>query len=157
MYLGADYSAEARIRSKFARWNLDILPGHIPARVLRSLHLVGGRCRPCVHAMLFRTMWNGWPTDRRMGQDDSACRLGCLRGLDRIEHYAVCPVAWSFFRLAPPAGLGLDPRLRRLDAFLCIAADMDSDQKVKMAIAVYATARTVQQCRARSKTSSRPK
>ena len=154
--LDSKYQVMERIRHKFARWQLAILPGHIPARVLRTLHLIGGRCRPCVLAMLFRTMWNGWPTTARMKQREGLCVLGCPNALDRIEHYAVCPATWSYLSLPAPAGLGLDRRLRCIDAFLCIASGMSDQEKVQMATAVYAVARTVHQCRLAPDTQPRP-
>ena len=146
-----DHDSMARIRHKFQRWKLGILPGHIGIRVLKTLNLVGARCRPCVLACLWRTMWNGWPTSARMksltGTGETCCALGCRGALDRIEHYAVCPAAWNYFANPKPAGLGLDRKFQNLAGFLCVEHGMPDADKARMAIAVYASARTVQQRR----------
>ena len=145
------YNIDNRIRHKFKRWKLDILPGHVPARVKRTLNLVGTHCRPCIVAMLWRTMWNGWPTSARMRQLNNSiigrCALGCRDSEDRVEHYAVCPIAWRFLGAPIPAGLGLSTRLKSLAGFLCIADGMQPHEKTCMAIGVYAVARTVHQCK----------
>ena len=145
------YNIHNRIRHKFKRWRLEVLPGHIPARVQSTLHLIGARCRPCIAATLWRTMWNGWPTSARMRQlNDSVierCALGCTENEDRIEHYAHCPIAWRFLGAPKPIGLGLAPHFKCLAGFLCIADDMQAEDKINMAIGVYAVSRTVQQCR----------
>ena len=144
-----NYNVHNRIRHKFKRWKLDILPGHIPARVLHTLELVSAQCRPCVAATLWRTMWNGWPTSARMRQLNNStigkCALGCRDSEDRIEHYAHFPIAWRFLGAPKPVGLGLPSHLKSLAGFLCIADGMRADEKTNMAIVVYAVARTVHQ------------
>jgi hypothetical protein len=140
-----------RIRHKFKRWRLDILPGHIAGRVSRSLQVISASCRPCVVATLWRTMWNGWPTAARMrsltGTGEGRCALGCDSGKDRIEHYAVCPLAWRFLGAPKPIGLGMGCHLRSLAGFLTVAHGMTDAEKTDMAVAVYAVARTVHSCR----------
>ena len=67
--------------------------------------------------------------------------------MDRIEHYAVCPVVWRFLGADLPVGLGLGGRLRDLASFFAISDGMTDDEKVTMAIAVYTVSRTVHACR----------
>ena len=78
--------------------------------------------------MLWRALFNGWPTSARMrsmpGQFEGTCVLGCTSARDRIEHYAVCPVVWGFLSAAAPAGKGINRRFRCLEGFLAIEACM---------------------------------
>eukprot|EP00973_Karenia_brevis_P045209 6262269-Karenia_brevis.AAC.1 len=83
------------------------------------MQIVRQNCRPCVVAACFRTLWNGWPTSARMRHmagagDTQNCPLGCEASEDRIEHYLVCPYAWTVLRRRPPMGLGLDEGQRNL-------------------------------------------
>ena len=142
-----DFDSSNRIRHKFRRWKLNILPGHIAGRVTRALLIIASRCRPCVLAAVWRTMWNGWPTSARMrsmaGNGEGTCALGCRAAADRIEHYAVCPVLWHCFAAPTPIGLGLVRQLQCLEGFLCIAHEMSDSERAQMAVGVYAAARTV--------------
>ena len=72
------------------------------------------------------------------------CLLGCSSGLDRIEHYAVCEIAWTYLGVAWPHGFGLHRRLRTLMAFLGLERDLEDSERSQLAVGVYAVARTVQ-------------
>ena len=134
-----DFDSSNRIRHKFRRWKLNILPGHIAGRVTRALLIIASRCRPCVLAAVWRTMWNGWPTSARMrsmaGNGEGTCALGCRTVADRIEHYAVCPVLWHFFAAPAPIGLGLVRQLQSHEGFLCIAHEMSDSEEHKWQLA----------------------
>ena len=140
-----------RIRHKLVRWRLTTPDGILVRRALKHFEIIGKHCRPCVVAMQWRTMWNGWPTSRRMrcmhGSEIEPCLLGCESGTDCIEHYAVCSVAWAYLGAAQPAGLGLQTRLRSISAFLGLERDLADGDRCAMAEAAYAVARTVQCCR----------
>ena len=144
------YDGECRLRKKIQRWKLDDPPALVAARLENNLKIIGARCRPCVVAAFFRTLWNGWPTSARMRNMAGACSTGrCVLGCsntaeDRIEHYVVCPKAWNVFSNPPPYGLGLDKQRRSRQAMLLAAKGLSDDEKVLVAIAVYALARTVQ-------------
>jgi hypothetical protein len=148
------FDAEERLRNKIKRWRLDGPPAHVTQRILRNMKVVGRTCRPCVTAMLFRTLWNGWPTTARMrhmpGADDmKSCVLGCVGSAeDRIEHYIVCPKAWNVLSNPLPRGLGLHVQWRTKQAMLVAERGLEDYEKTRIAIAVYAVARTVQCMRA---------
>ena len=149
-----------RIRHKLQRWKLQVPPGILVQRVFRNFKLLGQTCRPCVLAMQWRTLWNGWPTSARMRSltkaDVAPCLFGCGSGLDRIEHCAVCEVAWSYLGASWPFGFGLQPRLRCLVAFLGLERDLDQKDRRRLATAVYAVARAVQSLRQESSLDPRP-
>ena len=147
------YDAENRIRAKVKRWKLHDPPAHVASRILANLQIISRRCRPCVVAMMFRTLWNGWPTSARMrfmpeAQGMSKCVLGCNeRAEDRIEHYLICPRAWTAILRWRPGGTGLDESLKSLQAMLLAQKGLENTQKAMIAVAVYAIARTVQTMR----------
>ena len=58
---------------------------------------------PSVIVVFLKSVFNGWPTHRRMNAKISIgdlwpCRLGCcgLGSRDMIEHYLICPVLMTF-------------------------------------------------------------
>ena len=120
----APYDAEKRTRRKVRRWKLQDPPDHVARRILANTQTIGRRCKPCVTAMFFRTLWNGRPTTASMrhlpgASGVSTCVLGCSRGAeDRIEHYLVCPVAWSMSSQRKPRGAGLRDTHRSVQAML---------------------------------------
>ena len=75
-----------------------------------------------------------------------SCVFGCEGGVDKLEHYAVCGKVWPFLQRARPGGLGLDGAHRSLDGFLLVSSAMSEDDKLAMAIGVYAVGRAVAQC-----------
>ena len=140
------YDAEDRLRYKIRRWKLDGPPAHIARRMLHNLQTVGSRCRPCVAAMVFRTLWNGWPTSARMrtckdASKTKACVFGCTDAEDRLEHYLLCHKVWTVLELPQPQGLNL--KQRNLQTMLLARRGMHEEEIVNSAIAVYAIARTV--------------
>ena len=99
-------------------------------RAQRLLQMMGTKVPPRVWAAVWRTLWNGWNTNRRR-QGRGALR-GCMFGCppeaaDSIEHYACCT------RLAAVAGpaLGLprivEPRAALAD-FLGLDVGRAADQ-----------------------------
>ena len=140
-----------RVRHKLGRWKLDAPLGILIQRAFRNYPILMRNCRPCIVAMQWRTMWNGWPTSARMrsltATDTEPCLLGCRSGSDRIEHYAVCAKAWELLGAREPVGLGLNTRLRSLLAFLGLERDLSEAERRRLATGVYAVARTVQTMR----------
>ena len=148
---GTDAHLENRLRKKLVRWNLEGPPRQLVQRALCNFQTLAGTCRACVRASLFRVLWNGLPTSYRMkglGRPVQTCLFGCTSAIDKIEHYAVCPILWSFYSLPPPSGLGLDMSLKSPLAFLGIAANLNVEQKTALATGVYAVCKTLQACRA---------
>ena len=99
-----------------------------------------------------RALFNGRPTTARMRTLRNAapigsCALGC-GGMDKLEHYAVCPHIWAFLRAGRPQGLGLRDNLQSLQGFLLTEKGMSTTEKVAMAVGIYAASRTVAQARA---------
>ena len=142
---------ENRVRKKLTRWKLSQPPAHITRQALSTFELVSKLCRPCILAMYFRTLWNGWPTTERLksmtGVTPHNCVFGCPQGLDKIEHYTVCPVTWKFYSSPCPGGLGIRIHLRTLSGFLLLEKKVDEQLMAVMAIGLYAVARTVHGCR----------
>ena len=73
------------------------------------------------------------------------CVLGCQGAEDRIEHYAHCRKIWAFMRQPRPHGLGVGEHYRTLQGFLLAERGMPFEDKLAMAVAVYAVSRTVEQ------------
>ena len=112
-----------RVRHKMDRWRCAMLPRRRADRAYRVLQLLGSRVPPRVWAALWRTLWNGWATNRRLQGRGAvqSCIYGCPADApDSIEHYAVCPrladaalTALGLPRVLGPAAipefLALDP------------------------------------------------
>jgi len=67
------------------------------------------------------------------GVEVSRCVFGCDRGVDRLEHYAVCSRVWFFFQKPRPHGLGIATGLRSLDGFLMSLRGIGMQDKLAMA------------------------
>ena len=105
-----------------------------------------------VCSMLVRSLWNGWPTSRRMrsapgSSGTQPCLMGCERAQDCIEHYLVCPAAWEVFRKHRGIELGTHRRTRQ--AMLLAERGLEEREIQAIAIAVYALARTVHAMRSK--------
>ena len=86
------YDEEHRMRHKFQRWNLTVLPRLAATRALNRLNYLDKHAPPRVGAAALSTLWNRWTTARRF-QFFSPCCLGCSdTAADSIEHYAHCPL-----------------------------------------------------------------
>ena len=140
-----------RIRHRIRRWKIEAPEAHLARRAIRHLETLSRRCRPCVVAMQFRTLWNGWPTASRMrhmtGASEGRCVLGCHSALDRIELYAVCPVAWKCLSGPQPARMGIPLCFKSLAYFVGVGAGMSETARVQLAKGVYAISRTIHICR----------
>jgi len=141
------YNSEERLRKKIRKWRLPDPPAHVTCRILRNIAAVGRRCRPCVTAYMFRTIWNGWPTSARMEQKAKRCILGCSHAEDRLEHYLLCGKIWDVLIKPTPGWPGIDSAKRTLCHMMLGVRDSDEDSKILRAIAVYAIGRTVQAVR----------
>ena len=104
------YFALSRLRVKLARWRLPEVGGVVEARLMRTFALLSEWCHPRVLISFFKTLWNGWATDRRMGSilqgPARMCMLGC-QAEDSIEHYILllpCPL--EFRKYEAPIWLG---------------------------------------------------
>ena len=130
------------------RWKFNGVPGILERRVLKNFETLRAWCAPRVMAAYFRTLWNGWVTTRRMrtmlGRDGGTgtCLL-CGNGQDSLEHYSYCSIFWGFCCSSRPRGLGLHPRARSRETFFLIQDGMTVEDKVRMAIGLYALFRTV--------------
>eukprot|EP00973_Karenia_brevis_P090148 12401179-Karenia_brevis.AAC.1 len=71
------------------------------------------------------------------------CVLGCGFDEDAVQHYGRCKVFWQFVAQPLGSGLCVSMNLRSAEAFLMVA-DMAEEDKVRMALAMYALYRTVQ-------------
>ena len=100
---------------------------------------------PRVVAAVWKTMWNGWATQRRFGQSGHKCLLCCdsANSQDSIEHYArcrvTCDVAINF------VGLPASHYSRWLGDFVVLGMDHHSCPEhmlVKRSVLVYAIYRT---------------
>lgn len=142
------YNEEFRVRKKIQRWKLEGPDTKVACRILRNCRVVGLSCRPCVLGLFFRTLWNGWPTTRKMrsapvAKQLQSCLLGCSGdSQDAIEHYLFCPVVWQTLQIY--RGIDLSPGRRRLQAMLLADRGLEQDEICRIAVSVYAIARTVQ-------------
>ena len=151
MTVASAYNDEFRIRSKMQRWKFSGPEAIVAARVSRNFKTIGNKCRPCVVATFFRTLWNGWPTTWRMRSAPGAgvvrsCLLGCSGAVDKIEHYLLCPVAWHV--LGAHRCIELRPTRKCLQAMLLAEKGLEDRELLAIACAVYSIARTVQTVRA---------
>lgn len=106
-----------RIREKLHRWmdrdhtlpNAESIgfllagpPLHVARRVHRNLQLLPSLVAPRVCAAVFRTLFNGWCTERRFQRrwkHTNKCVLGCGgEAEDSIEHYCCCPAVQDTLR-----------------------------------------------------------
>eukprot|EP00933_Yihiella_yeosuensis_P061336 TRINITY_DN6413_c1_g1_i1.p1 TRINITY_DN6413_c1_g1~~TRINITY_DN6413_c1_g1_i1.p1 ORF type:complete len:286 (-),score=23.24 TRINITY_DN6413_c1_g1_i1:312-1169(-) len=101
------YFPLARIRAKLVRWRLDCMGDLVDRRVLRNFAVISDWCHPKIFAAYLRTLWNGWPTERRMqslfkaqGHQFRGCVFGCCGACDSVEHYLIC-AANNFVNLLP--------------------------------------------------------
>ena len=154
------YYAESRLRQKMTRWHLVGVPRHLEDRVLRNFKLLSTQCQPRVLAAYFRALWNGWCTSRRMrtmaGHSGTVlpCVL-CGKGQDSLEHYSLCEVFWEFCNKDRPQGLGIHLSLRSRETFFLVRPRMADEDKIRMALGIYALFRSVIYCS--SEASARPK
>ena len=70
------------------------------------------------------------------------CNL-CSSGPGSIEHYSCCPAYWSFALSPRPRGLGILHRHRSRDSFFLVGDGLDQDDKIRLAVGLYALLRTV--------------
>jgi hypothetical protein len=146
------FNDENRIRQKVRRWNLEGPAAHVGQRISRNLIVVGQCCRPCVLGFMFRTLWNGWPTTARMRTMKGApktvrCLFGCECGDDRIEHYLVCRVVWKILPQISIRSGFLSIAYRSRQCMLLAERGLQEVECERIAIAVYAIARSVQNLR----------
>ena len=144
------YNAEFRVRSKMQRWRFEGPEARVACWILQNCATVGRHCRPCVTSTYFRTLWNGWPTSRRMRNLPGstgvlACQMGCESGKDEIEHYLICPVAWK--TLQSHRGIELATSRRSIQSMLLARRDLSLHEIKAIATSVYAISRTVQTLR----------
>ena len=96
----------SRIRHKIGRWidkpfGLHGLPGHMTPLIHKHLLRLSKLVTPRVHAAVFKTLWNGWTSERRFqrrSKPSNVCKFQCRESTalggpeDSIEHYCRCPV-----------------------------------------------------------------
>ena len=115
--------------------------------MLRSFYTLSTWCQPRVMATYLRTVWGGWVTDSRMKgliEPVRPCVLGCGCGDDDVKHYTRCAVFWEFASKSRPSGLGITTCTRSAEASLLVAEGMSEEDKVRMALGLYALYRVVQ-------------
>jgi hypothetical protein len=148
------YYTESRLRSKLQRWRLSGVPAHLEGKIARNFRLLSKWCPPRVLMVYFRSLWNGWVTDRRMqslrklqGLPQRGCQLGCGWDEDSIEHYATCSLYWTFLCQRRPAGLGISLHMRSRESFFLVHKDLEEHDTCRMALGMYALHRVVNACR----------
>jgi hypothetical protein len=154
--LSPPYYADSRVRTKLTRWGLKGVPAHLERRVFSAFGFLKTWCNPRVLVTFFRTLWNGWITDRRMNTlvaHGRNCLLGCGWDEDSIEHYSLCSVFWRFVQAERPVGLGI-PVVRCREAFLLVHPDLTEQDKVRMAIGMQALYSLVNHSRWRAESAS---
>ena len=142
-------TAEGQMRHKLVRWRLPGLPGRVARCVLRRLRILRRWVTPRVQAAVLRTLFNGWPTERRW-QRSGDCLLGCAcpSQADSIEHYLRCPIVRA--TMAPRLRLHWQPAEAWTFLLFADVPQGIADEPAtwaRVAIAVYAIYRTVQAAR----------
>ena len=131
--------AEGRLRLKLERWKIPGLPGRTARRILRSLQALNRVVAPRVHVAVFRTIFNGWVTERRFQRAyEGLCRFQC-GGDDSIEHYMRCRVLHDFARRR--LRLNLDAGLRWPIMMLAEIPGGTPDLLTQVALFQYVAAR----------------
>ena len=118
---------------------MQIFPVRRTDRANAVLHLLASRVPPRTWAAVWRTLWNGWATDRRMQGRGAVhtCIYGCsVDAPDSIEHYACCPRLASICGpvLALPRAVGAGPALADFLAVDVASSQMNPDTVVRKAI-----------------------
>lgn len=148
----AAYQLEARIRQKTNRLHFLDPPAHTARRLVKVFAIFASNASPAVRASFRRALWNGWPTSARMRTCASSngltsCAFGCSRNaVDRLEHYAQCPMVWEFATAPVAQGMGIHQRNRSVDGCLC-AKKIEEEEFIRMAMLVRVVAKTVMYCR----------
>ena len=137
------YNVEHRIRHKIRRSSLLGPSAHVASRIVCNILVAGRSGRPCVTSMVFRTLWNGWPTTARMrtcvgAGPAQSCIFGCQYGEDRLEHFLMCPVVWRAL-----TANGWDASQRTKETMLIARRGMATHEINQIAIALYVVARSV--------------
>ena len=99
--MNATASMHWRTRHKCEVWNVLEFPRCRTERCLAVLSELGARVSPRTWSAVWRTMWNGWVTYRRMQgrcRHVDQCIFCNTAAPDSIEHYAACPAVWQFTR-----------------------------------------------------------
>ena len=117
--------------------------GIVARRIMRNVEALRGKCRPCVIATFFRTLWNGWAASARMrsmqGSDGTrGCRFGCTNCEDRVEHYLLCRRMLSVLMKVPLYSLALSISRRSMQAMLLADGGLGETEKIAIARACYA-------------------
>ena len=91
-----------KVRLRLDRWKLvDVLPGHRAQRVQRRLLHLKRHTKPAVVSAYFKTIFNGWPTQRRMrhlqGANTPTKCVFCNLKADCIEHFPSCSTVKGLF------------------------------------------------------------
>ena len=148
------YFHESRMRTKLSHWNLPGIPREVECRAFKRFALTSTWCQQKITSVYFRTLWNGWVTDRRMasllakqGQAQRGCVLGCGWDEDSIEHYSGCKLYWNWVSSQRPLGLGIDNRFRSRAAFLLLHPQLSEEDAIRMALGMYALHMTTNECR----------
>ena len=91
-----------KFRIRLERWKMvDIQPGHRVPRARRRLLHLKKHAQPAVVSAYFKTLLNGWPTQRRMAHLANAntptkC-VFCNQRTDCIEHFPFCDPIRSLY------------------------------------------------------------
>ena len=106
----------------------------IAGRAERRLSFSATCLPPRVHSAYFRTIWNGWCSERRFQTHVKGCRFECGGDAqDSIEHYAFCPVVLEFFRRTH-----IPLTNHSFSAFLCLTPEGKEGELIVRFIALYA-------------------
>ena len=109
------------VRSRLDQWQVScVRRGDRPKRALSTLQQLNSISSPRVASAYLRTICNGWQTGHRF-QQQVQCRFGCPCGEDRLQHYAVCPVAAAWYE--DTAKLRRSPADRACEFFLILGRD----------------------------------
>jgi hypothetical protein len=134
------YYEESRVRAKLTRWGFSGIAAHLARRVSVAFDVLKIWCNPRVQTTYFRTIWNGWVTDRRLNtlvRNGRSCVLGCGWEEDSIEHYSCCSVFWGFVHLQRPEGLGVPSTFRSREALFLLTPGLTEQDKVRLALGLH--------------------
>ena len=142
------------MRSKLFRWSVPGIPRNVETLAFKRFALLAQWCQPKILSAYFRTLWNGWATDRWLanmlasqGKARQGCVLRCGWDEDSLEHYSCCRLFWSWASSSRPFGLGIPAHFRSRASFMLLNPELSVENAVRLGIGIYAMQMTVQHCR----------
>jgi hypothetical protein len=142
----ASVDLQSILRRRLQRWLIDPSSAELNDMVAKTISVIADvrKAPPCVAAAVLKTWLNGWCTARRFQEPRRSCWLcETCSGDDSLEHYAVCPFAWSYL----PSKLRISDSTKTIKRFMLLEP-CEGDTPLLLACHVYAVMGVVNTLRA---------